>query len=103
MIRLQERCHSLADLMVLRTTLRQQETLVDMALREVQRELASWRRHRQSHELAGKSCPPELCRVWEELAERERELVLDLLQIRAAAGETNRQIRTVLQTPRKAS
>lgn len=100
MFRLQERCASLADLIDLRASLRRQEILLQSALREVQAELRSWSRHRRVREACGERVPRELCLVWDELGERERELALDALQVRAALAETSREIQQRLERPR---
>jgi hypothetical protein len=92
MFRLQDRGPSLSDLVDLRASLRRQEILLLGALRDVQSELRSWALHRRSREAIGARVPRELCVLWEELAERERELALDLLQVRAAHAEVNRGI-----------
>jgi hypothetical protein len=92
------RCHvSLADLIALRTTLRQQEFVLRSALSNVQAELRSWHEHRHEHELEGKPVPRELKMVWEELAERERALAVDLLQVQTVLRETIRDVQDALR------
>jgi hypothetical protein len=97
---LQGRVHSLADLLEMRAMLRRQDTLVGTALADVQSEIRSWNRHRKAHELLCEPVPRELCMIWEELETRERELALDVLQIRAALQETNAEIQQKLHRPR---
>ena len=92
MFRLEDRGPSLSDLVDLRASLRRQEILLLGALRDVQSELRSWAMHRRSREAVGAPVARELCVLWEELGERERELALDLLQVRAALAEVNRGI-----------
>lgn len=96
MFTLQGRYASLADLVDLRVSLRQQEFLLARALRDVQEELRCWARHRQVRESCGESVPKELCVVWEELTERERELAMDVVQVRSALVEANREIQNRL-------
>jgi hypothetical protein len=92
MIHLRERCPSLSDLVDLRASLRRQELILNAALHDVQGELKSWDRHRRAQDAAGREVPRELSLIWQELRERERELVLDVLQVRAALAEANREI-----------
>jgi hypothetical protein len=79
--------------------LRRQETMVGTALADVQSEIRNWNRHRRAHEFVRDPVPRELCVLWEELDSRERELALDVLQIRAALAETNAEIRLKLHRP----
>ena len=103
MFALQGRCSSLSDLLSLRTSLRQQEFMLQAALSDVQKELRSWARHRQSHESRGDRVPRELCIVWDELGERERELAMDVIQVRAALRETILEIQQRIKQPRGAA
>ncbi|MBK8100399.1 MAG: hypothetical protein IPK26_25155 [Planctomycetes bacterium] len=99
MIRLQDRVDSLSDLLDLRAQLRRQEMMVAAALGDVQGEIKSWHRHRKAQLLARQPMPRELCLLWEEPEGRERELALDLLQIRAALAEANAEITRKLERP----
>lgn len=92
MFEFMERCHSLADLLALRSSLRQQDTVLAGALRDVQQELRDWQQFRRDQEVAGQPVPMELLRLWEELAERERQLVLDLLQHRHLRDQVSEEI-----------
>jgi hypothetical protein len=96
MFRFHERCRTLSDLVELRASLRRQDLALSGALRDVQTELRSWEQHRAARAAAGQPVPRELALVWDELAERERELAMDQLQVRAALGEANREIRNRL-------
>ena len=100
MIRLEDRCSPLTDLVEVRASLRRQETLLQGVLHDVQGELRCWNRHRQQEAAAGNPMPRELCILWDELESRERELALDLLQVRGAMQEANREIRRRLHPSR---
>ena len=100
MFTLQGRYASLKDLVDLRVSLRQQEFLLNTALHDVQEELKCWARHRQARENCGERVPRELSEVWEDLTERERELAMDVLQVRAAIVEANREIQHRLHPTR---
>jgi FixJ family two-component response regulator len=84
-------------LVELRASLRRQEIALLGALQDVQGELRSWERHRRGQQARGRTVPVELATVFEELGERERELVLDLMQVRAVQGEANREIARALR------
>jgi hypothetical protein len=100
MFRLHDRVPSLCDLVDLRASLRRQEILLLGAMRDVQSELRSWSAHRRAQQVVGEPVARELCVLWEELGERERELAQDLVQVRAAQLEVNRGIQDQL-TPRR--
>ena len=100
MFTMQGRFNSLSDLLSLRVSLRQQQFLLSGALQDVQEELRCWARHRRSREACGKQVPHELCVVWEELTERERELAMDVVQVYSALGEANREIQDRLHSSR---
>jgi|SoiMethySBSTD1v2_1073268.scaffolds.fasta_scaffold3915278_1 hypothetical protein len=87
---------SLSDLFDARAALRRQEVVLLGAMRDVQTELRSWQGHRLAQEASGRNVPRELCMLWEELAERERELALDLIQVRAALREAQREIQNCI-------
>ncbi|GAB4149204.1 MAG: hypothetical protein Fur0037_17540 [Planctomycetota bacterium] len=89
-------CRSLSDLLALRSSLRQQETVLADALRDVQAELRFWREDRARRDALGRQTPRELVRIREDLAERERGLVLDLLQVRHSLSEVNGEVRNLL-------
>ena len=72
---------SLSQWLAVRTSLRQQEVLLQGALREVQRELRGWQPERQRR---GKDAPSSLRMLWLELEERERQLCMDLLMVQQA-------------------
>lgn len=93
-----DRCHSLADLLSLRSSLRQQQIALQSALAEVQAELGGWRQERRQRQ--GQQLPADLSRLWQELAERERQLALDLLQLRHLAEQVNGEIHEQLQRRR---
>ena len=92
MFTMQDRFASLSDLVSLRVSLRQHEFLLNGALRDVHEELRCWARHRRVREACGERVPHELCVVWDELTERERELAIDVVQVRSALVEANREI-----------
>ena len=100
MFTMQGRFNSLSDLLSLRVSLRQQQFLLNGALQDVQEELRCWARHRRAREACGKQVPHELCVVWEELTERERELAMDVVQVHSALAEANREIQDHLHATR---
>jgi hypothetical protein len=93
MIRLHDRCPTLSRLIEVRASLRRQEIVLLGALHDVQAELRSWQSHRTERSARGLYVPHALCILWDELAERERELALDVLHVRAALQQANREIR----------
>jgi hypothetical protein len=98
-IRLQDPAVSLADLLEVRASLRQQEVLLKSALRDVQGELRCWNQHREAEAVAGRPVARELCALWDELEGRERELAMDLVQVRAAWVTANAEIARMLKPP----
>jgi len=98
-IRLQDPAVSLADLLEVRASLRRQEVLLKSALRDVQGELRSWNEHREAEAEAGRPVARELCDLWDELEGRERELAMDLVQVRAAWVTASAEIARLLKPP----
>ncbi len=97
MIRFEEaRPRSLGDLLEQRAALRRQETMVAGAAVEVAHELRAWRRHELAEEAAGRTVPAELRRLWQDLASRQTELRLDLLQLRHALVVAGRELAAAL-------
>lgn len=102
MIDFPDRIRSLADLIDLRAALRRQVSLLSTSLRDVQAELRGWLRHRRASDFAGQPVPRELRILWDELESREREMVLDLVQARAALAEASAEIDAHLRRQRPA-
>lgn len=95
------RCHSLADLLTTRSSLRQHETMLTEALRDVQLELRSWQQHQQQLQQQGRTAAPELVRLWQELAEREHQLVLDLLQLQHLRQQISSEVERLMHRHRQ--
>ncbi len=87
---------SLSDLFDARSALRRQEVVLMRALRDVQDELRGWDSHRLAQQAAGQGVPRELCRIWAELAERERELAILVLQARSELHAAQRELQARL-------
>jgi uncharacterized protein involved in exopolysaccharide biosynthesis len=96
-----DRCYSLADLLTTRSSLRQQETVLKDALHDVQQELRSWHQHRRELDERGLPSAPELVRLWAELAEREHQLVLDLLQLQHLRQQISEEVTRLVHRRRE--